>query len=199
MADVELNDVLRIGAIMRLQTLFEIANVWHVRVTSGAPLGFAAASQDIAEYMDEIYDNIVSQMTDAQLPVAITLQNVTQATTFGAFAWDVFAGGTNTNAMTAPGVSLLAWARTLTPRVQIRKYFGVFTELDMDVGQWTAGARTACIGALTDHITPFTGTNGLQMLGVAYNRTLLTTTDGLSVTTSSEPAYQRRRKRGRGS
>lgn len=98
-----------------------------------------------------------------------------------------------------PGICLLGWARTLKPRVQIRKYWGVFDEGGLTGGLWTAATRTACQNAMVDHITSFVGTNGLTVVGVAYNRTLLTTTDALSATTAEEPAYQRRRKRGRGS
>lgn len=69
----------------------------------------------------------------------------------------------------------------------------------MQDGIWVQALTNACRDAMLDHILSFEGTEGLVILGVAYNRTLLTTTDALSVDTSAEPAYQRRRRRGRGS
>lgn len=199
MSDVNQSDVLRIGAIMELNGAFEVANVYHVVAENEGGRTFAEASLEIQEYMDDIYAALAATLSDEVLPVNLTLQNVTQATTFGAFAWDAFAGGTQAADQTAPGVALFAWARTLKPRVQIRKYFGVFTEQDMTGGEWSAGVRTACINALTLHVQEYVATGGMIFTGVAYNRTLATTTEGLSVATSAEPAYQRRRKRGRGS
>lgn len=162
-------------------------------------MGYASASQDIQEYMDEIYDNIDTVLHTSMLVDYLTLANLTQDTTFGSFAWGTIAAGGDAGDKTPPGVCLFTWARTLKPRVQIRKYWGVFTETSTILGAWTAAARTACINAMTDHINSFAGTNGLTVLGVAYNRTLKTWTDGLSVASSAEPAYQRRRRRGRGS
>jgi hypothetical protein len=199
MADVEINDILRIGAVLELEETFEIANVYHVLVTGGGPIGFAAAALDVAEYMDLIYANLTARMSETVLPNNLTMQNVTKTTTFGAFAWGAWAGGTAQFGVTAPGVSVFTWARTLKPRVQLRKYYGVFTEDDVSAGKWSSALALNCKDAMTDHITSFTGTEGLQMLGVAYNRTLGTHTNALSTDSSREPAYQRRRKRGRGS
>lgn len=199
MADIEVGDILRIGATLTLNTLFEVTNVFHVRVTAGAPLGYAAASSDIQEYMDEIYDNIKTYLSDEVATSYLTLANLTQATTFGAFAWSPTWSGVASDSQTAAGVSAFSWARTLKPRVQIRKYWGVFTEAAVDAGNFTTTVRVACSNALTDHIQSFAGSAGLTVLGVAYNRTLETTTDAISTDTSGEPGYQRRRKRGRGS
>lgn len=199
MAEVELGDILRLGAVMELSSAFEVANVYHVVVSSGDDRSLAAASLDIQEYMDEIYANIAAIMTDEIAPDFLTMQNVTQSLTFGAFAWGNFAGGSSAEQMTAPGVCVFTWARTLKPRVQIRKYYGIFTESVMTDGAWIASVRNACSNALVDHVNEFVGSNGMGITGVAYNRTLLTSTVGLSVASSEEPAYQRRRKRGRGS
>lgn len=199
MADVDTGDVLRLGTIWHLSNVFEIANVWHVRVLSGGGLGWADASEDMAEYAEDIYNFILGRLTDNQTTFQLTLANLTQVTTIGAFDWaNPLQGGEAAN-NTAPGVCCLAWARTFRPRVQIRKYFGVFTEADIEDGVVVAALINDCVAALNRHVTSFTGVNGLEVLGVAYNRALETTTDGQSVTASPEPAYQRRRKRGRGS
>ncbi|MCK4627326.1 MAG: hypothetical protein KAV00_18585, partial [Phycisphaerae bacterium] len=149
--------------------------------------------------MAAIYSNLTAYLSDEISPDNLTMQNVTQDTTFGAFAWSGWGGGTNVNEQTASGVCLFTWARTLKPRVQIRKYYGVFTEEGLTDGTWVSAVRNACNSAMVDHIQSFEGSEGLVMLGVAYNRTLLTTTDALSTDTAEEPGYQRRRRRGRGS
>ena len=199
MADVDNGDVLRIGASWLLSDAYEVANVFHVRVTAGGGLGYSDASDDVGEYMEDIYNEIRTHLTDEMDNYLITLQNITQVTTIGAFSWPTPLAGIATQEHTATGVSCLTWGRTLKPRVQIRKYWGIFTEAMMEDGLWVATLRTACAAALNLHLSSFVGTNGLTMLGVAYNRTLGTTTDAISVSASPEPAYQRRRRRGRGS
>lgn len=199
MSDVDTGDVLRIGAVWQLQSAWEVANVWHVRVSAGGGLGWGSASDDIAEYIDDLYDIILSRLSDLLTTLNLTLQNVTQATTFGAFSWATPLTGGSAQEVTAPGVCLLAWARTFKPRVQIRKYFGTFTEEYLEDGVWVATVRNDCASAMSYHTAAQAMTNGLTVVGVAYNREFQTTTDGSSIATTGEPAYQRRRKRGRGS
>lgn len=199
MADVENGDILRIGAVMKLETAFDIANVFHCRVISGGAKTYAAVLGDVQEYMDDLYDYIDTYIHNTQLADHLTLANVTQDTVYGALDWGVFAGGSESQDKTAPGVCLLTWARTLKPRVQVRKYWGVFSEVNMTGGLWLTTIQTQCRAALQYHINENTLTDGLELGGVAYNRTLGTYTDPVSVASSGEPSYQRRRKRGRGS
>lgn len=199
MADVETGDVLRIGATFLIQSVYEYTNVFHVRVTAGGPLSFADAADDIGEYMTDIYNEFIGRCTDQMTSYLITLQNLTQDTTYGAFAWPAPVNGPLATQYLPLGVACLCWGRTVKPRVQVRKYWGVFTEGDLANGSWTAALLTDCQDALSIHLTSYAGTNGLTMLGVAYNRTTQTTTDATGVTSTAEPAYQRRRKRGRGS
>lgn len=199
MADVDTGDVLRLGTVWRFLAAYDIANVWYVRVTAGGGLGWGDAADDMAEYAADIYDEIDTYLTNNMATSYLTLQNVTQDTTYGAFSWAAPITGGASEENTALGVACLTWARTYKPRVQIRKYFGVFTEAMMSDGLWVATCTSACAAAMAIHTASFVGTNGLTVLGVAYNRTLGTTTDATSIATTSEPAYQRRRKRGSGS
>lgn len=199
MAEVENGDVLRIGATWQLEGAYEITNVWHALVQAGGGIGYAEASLDIQDYMEDIYTGVAAKLSDKMVTDFITLSNPTQDTTFGALAWQAVLEGAITTEQTAPGVCCLGWARTLKPRVQIRKYWGVFAEIDMQAGIWSATLRTAVDTAMTTHIQPYTGGPALTLQGVAYNRTLATHVLPISSTTASEPAYQRRRRRGRGS
>lgn len=199
MADVDTGDVLRLGCTWLLDSVFEIANVFHVRVVSGGGLAYQDAADDLAEYAAAIYDEILLRMTNNMSSHLLSLQNVTQDTTFGAFSWAAPLTGGAAEEHNALGVCVLTWARTFKPRVQIRKYWALFTEAMMINGSWVATLTTDCLAAMSIHVSDFVGTNGLTVRGVAYNRTLGTTTDGTSLTFTAEPAYQRRRKRGRGS
>lgn len=199
MAEVNDGDILRIGAVWTFEAVFQIVNVYHAQNFGGGDRTFAAAAIDVQEYMAQLYSRITALLSDDMDTDYITLANVTQDTTFGAIAWDAPIVGGDAGDVTAPGCCLFGFARTLKPRVQIRKYLGVFTETSMVNGLWVAALRTACGLLMSDHIAAFAGANGMTLKGVAYNRELDTYTFAISETTSAEPAYQRRRKRGRGS
>lgn len=199
MADVDNGDILRIGASWLLSAIYEIANVYHVQVTSGGGIDYDDAIADVGEYLEDIYTEIEPQLSSAMAADHFSLANLTQDTTVGAQDWAVPQVGDAAGDFVAPGVALLSWARTLTPRVQSRKYWGVFGEAFMGLGLWSGTVQTACEAAHQIHAGSFVGTNGLTIKGVAYNRTLETITQLTTVTSTLEPAYQRRRKRGRGS
>lgn len=199
MAQIETGDVLRLGLTMSYNNIHEITNVYHVLVNDGGPRTFLAAVDDIQDYADRMVQELDTLFVTEILADHISVANATQGLTFGAIDWGAFAQGGDAGDPVAAGCCVLAWGRTYVPRVQIRKYFGVFSEVRMDDGSWGATVRNACIDTMGAHITVQEGTTGLDLLGVAWNRTLLTHTLVQSVTTSAEPAYQRRRRRGRGS
>lgn len=199
MSDIESGDVLRLGCSLSYENVHEIANVYHCLVTGGADKTFTEIVDDIQEYCDGLVQDLDTLFNTNILADKISVANVTQGLVFGAIDWGVFTQGGSAADPTAVGVCCLAYARTYVPRVQIRKYYGVFGETQMTDGVWAATVRDACATAMAYHITPQTLTDGLILLGVAYNRNLLSYTLGQSVVTAAEPTYQRRRRRGRGS
>jgi len=199
MAEIDNLDILRIGATWEFEGTFEVTNVWHVKVTAGGGVTYAVGGLDIQDYMEDIYNELLPTLSDEMATDYITLSNVTQDTTFGAMGWKTPLVGGEAGAVMAPGVCVFGWGRTLKPRVQIRKYFGVHTETSLVEGKWTSAVRADCHDALGIHVLDWALGANLELKGVAYNRTLQTSTEAISVTTSEEPAYQRRRKRGRGS
>lgn len=199
MADFENNDVISLSARLEYSGGFSVVNVWYVQLDSGGPTSLAGISAAIQAYMDTLYGYLTAYFPDEVTPVSIGVRNETQSTVFGAIAWGSWAGGTATQQVTALGVALLAFARTYVPRVQIRKYMGPFTENDIYEGEWAATIRGAAENMMADHISQNNPQGTIFWTGVAYNRTLGTVTHGQTATTSEEPAYQRRRKRGRGS
>lgn len=199
MADLNTGDVIRVAGVMEYGGTHEITNVWHMVVGGTTPLSFEDATDDIKEYMDLLFDDIDTRLSNNQLADHLEVQNVTTDDVFGAIDWGVFAQGGSATDSTALGVCVFAWGRTRRPRVQIRKYFGVFTEDDMVDGVWNAPVLGAVNGAMAVHIDLQTMTDGLTLQGCAFNRSLKTFTLATSHTSSNEPAYQRRRKRGVGS
>jgi hypothetical protein len=199
MADVETGDILRLGALLDFEGVYDIVNVWHVKVTEGGGIDWATATLRIQSYLDMLYDEIKASLSEAVGTGAISVANVTQSTTLGSIPWSPTWAGTGAGDYTAPGVCLFAWGRTLTPRVQIRKYFGVFPEGALTDGVFITAPRVAVQALMDIHIEDTFIAAGTNFQGVAYNRTLLTHKTAVSADTSAEPAYQRRRKRGRGS
>ena len=199
MADVDNGDVLRVGAGLSYDGVYDVVNVWHILMQLDAGLDWATVSGYIQTYIDNCYDDLKTPLNDAIGTNVLSVSNATQLTTLGAIAWSPTWAGVESGEPTAAGVCCFTWGRTYKPRVQIRKYFGVFGEANVVNGSWHSNVRTAAEAAMTYHITSHAMAAGKTFLGVAYNRTLGTYEAAYSVDSSAEPAYQRRRKRGRGS
>lgn len=199
MADFDALDVFQVGAVMTFKGSHSIANVWTARITTGGGVTYAAMYGYAATYMDLLYANIASQLTSDMAPDYLTLKNITQSTVGGAFAWGTFAGGAHAGDPTAAQVAVLAYARTRVPRVQIRKYLGVFTEAHMTDGLWLSTALTPASDMMGDFIVAQSIGGGLQATGCAYNAALARVTFGHSPHVSTVPVIQRRRREGRGS
>lgn len=199
MADFDQNDIIRIGAVMTFDTDWDVVNVYHVRNNTVAGVPWATMAGKIQDYMDAVMDTMDTELSNKMAASELQVSNVTQSTVFGAIAWGVFAGGTVGGDQTASGVCCFGFIRTRTPRVQMRKYYGVFPEEAMVGGTWDAGVTGAVGDALDYHMASQDLGDDVLLQGVAYNRTLLTVATGITVAVRSEPGYQRRRKRGVGS
>lgn len=198
MADVENGDVLRVAAVMQVLGSEALVNVWHLKVMSGGPVAFPSAAMDVGEYMDSLYGTITAQISDEVVADHLEMQNVTQDLTYGSFAWTSWTGGSNTAAITGTQTALLAFARTTIPRVQIRKYLGVFTQNQLVNSEWISGTRSVCGNMMAYHINSQTMSVSLSLKGVAYNDALARATEALSYATSQYPVIQRRRRVGTG-
>lgn len=199
MAEVETGDILRVAAVLEALGSDAIVNVWHMKVISGGGVTLVSAATDMAEYMDDLYGYVTTQLSDEVLPDHLEMHNVTQGLTYGSFAWGSWAGGTNTSGITNTQLALLAFARTSIPRVQIRKYMGVFTQPQVVDSEWVASTRSACGNMMAHHITSQTLSVSLTVKGVAYNYALERATEAVSYATSKAPVTQRRRRIGTGS
>lgn len=198
MADFDNNDVVRLGAQFLMNGTEVIANVWHVQITSGAPMAFAAAAQDFQEYIHYLYNPLLTWYSTDFESDRISVKNETQDTVWGAIAFQSTLTGTNLGDNTAQQVALLGWGRTPLSRVQIRKYWGPFTESSITAGLWTSGIRSDIQSRMDYHIGSHAMGNGLTLLGVAFNKALARATAAITATTTATPVVQRRRRVGRG-
>lgn len=198
MADFDNGDIIRIAAVLRHNSADDMVNVWHARIEAGGPMAFAAAALDFAEYVETLYRPIVAYYSIVTVGDHISVKNMTQSTVWAAFAWNpAFTGSSGADRLPTQ-VAVLAWGRTQKSRVQIRKYMGPFTENNQVGGSWDGAIQSAMASVMSVHIGTQTMTNGLQLKGVAYNRTAGTYEYAVGATATTNPVVQRRRRRGRG-
>lgn len=199
MADFDTGDIVRLGAAMLSYTSDAVVNVFNVRIEAGGGLGFAAAGQDFQEYVELLFRPLVAYYQTELVGDHISVKNETQDTVWGSIAWNPSFTGTSVVAPVPSQLAILAWGRTAKSRVQLRKYLGPWATGNLAEGLWTAGTQSAAAALMADHISLNVMTNGLELRGVAYNRTAGTYEYALSATASITPVVQRRRRRGRGS
>jgi len=199
MAEIEINDVLRLSCRMLFDNTYSVVNTWTVNVDAGGPATFASWQTAIQAYTAALYTYMNSYIVNNITVDSIGVQNLTQGLVFGSMSWSGWGGGAATGDSLPLGCALMVYGRTLVPRVQIRKYLGVIAEIESNDGVFTGTVRGAAENMMTYHITQQTPDTGKQVTGIAYNMTTLAKTYATSVASSSEVAYQRRRRRGRGS
>lgn len=199
MADFDQDDIVRIGAVMTYDGSEDVVNVYHVKNETVPGVAWATMVVAVQAYMDGIMATLDTELSTLMTANVLQVSNVTQNTVFGAIAWGDFAQGGAAGAQCAAGASCFGFIRTRLPRVQIRKYYGVFPQSALIDGEWDAGVTDAVGDALDYHRVQQSVGAAILLVGVAYNRTLLTSTTGVTVNVRSEPGYQRRRKRGVGS
>lgn len=198
MADFNDGDVVRLGCVQEIDLTDDLVNVLHVTINSGGPMAFAAASQDFQEYCDALYNPLVTSVSSRVTSKHISVKNVTQAQVWGNIAWLTYGGGSSGSDAVANQLAVLVWGRTTRPRVQIRKYLGLFTEINITNGLWISALQALCGAFMVYHIAPQTMTNGLVLQGCAYNYALSRVTLANSYAVSANPVVQRRRRKGRG-
>jgi hypothetical protein len=199
MADFETGDIIRVAARMVYDSTEDVVNVYHIRYNDGGDVSFGVMSGLIQTYMDAVMATLDTELSTLMVAADLSVSNETQNTVFGAIAWGTFSQGGAAGEPTASGTTCFGYIRTRKPRVQMRKYFGVFPQAAMVDGIWDAGVTDAVGDALDYLMEEHTLSSIYDLQGVAYNRTLGTYEYGHTITVNSEPSYQRRRRRGVGS
>ncbi len=197
-ADFEDGDIVRLGAAFLFDVTDAVVNVFHVKIESGGPMAFAAAAEDFQDYIHYIYNPTMGQYSDLFASDRISVKNETQNTVWGSIAFASPLVGNEVGDVCAAQMALLSWARTPISRVQIRKYWGPFTKVDMSAGLWTSPIRATFQAAMDYHIASHAMPNGLDLIGVAYSKLLDRAVEAYSSTTAQVPVVQRRRRKGTG-
>lgn len=193
-------DILRVSASFKDQFLSDVVNVYHIEVT-GVTTGDETAWWDfISGWVEEMYLAIDQHIPSTVVTNAISVFNETQGVPLGSQAWPTLTAGTSANTEELPaGVAALLVGRTGFSRRVAKKYLPVFTEGSLSDGRWDSAARAAMLSmAIVWRASQTDVLTGTFRAGV-YGGVPPTFAPIISAYAAIEPAYQRRRRPGRGS
>ena len=196
MADV--GDIIRVVAQLTMGVGVTIQNVYHLQVRSSGGAADGVILDDMGEYLEGIYTEILDRMPDDVIFDEYTAQNITVDVDFGAASWPSLVDGNNGGEPYAPGVAGLLRVRTGTPGREGRKFWGPFTEGDATSGLWTTTTLNNLLAAGHAAYDPFNALSGVDYQPVIYDRELDVPRDPVEIVATNNPAYQRRRRLGRG-
>lgn len=195
--------VLRVAVSMLFTDGNLAMNVFNAVITgAGAPWDEDDVVSDALDWIDTIYANLTSSVGSTLDGSEITVYEYDpidddwdEVGTI-AFTWNPSSGSDPL----PRGVSALINARTIDPDVSGKKYFAGLTEAACTDGSWVAGVLTTLAAVAVDWYTGFTGTlttaTWAPVIWSVVAKTPYVMTGAVTIPT--EPAYQRRRKRGIG-
>jgi len=195
---VALGDFFRITAGLLYKSNDEIQNVFYVRNNNGDPADDASVMIAAEEFLEDLYGDINPYISEQVTYNYINVFVPTGQQALGSFAWPSLTVGTATGEVTAPGVCQLSYARTGISRRIGKKYWGAFSEAHIANGVWDSAQTLLTQLAAQKTWGTFVTSFGLSLTGVIYDRLTGQGRGALSIVTSTIPAYQRRRKQGRG-
>src|SRR5438034_335734 len=106
------NDVCKIVAVMQGPQIQEEANIYHVKVVSTAFTNDTSFMNDAAAYLEDIYTNILSQISNQVAFIRIDGFNLTQNYPLPTVAWPTLTTGSSGGDPLPPGVCALLVGRT---------------------------------------------------------------------------------------
>lgn len=196
---IETGDVIRLAAVLSGAISGDIVNVFHVLILDDNELIQQDLLDDLADFLDAVYEHIILQISNVVDFDVIEVFNETKGIAEPAQAWPTQTTGAEGGQVLPSGVAAYGLARTETPGVRGSKYWPKFTEDILLNGVWGVGAVVAVANAMAEAYDAFVGGNGSTVQPGVFSRA----SEVLSVVTEiaalAVPAYQRRRKRGVGS
>lgn len=195
---VEVADILRIAARMKLDGIGDLINVYHFVVSIQDLLDDDDVMTAIAKIMDDLYSEI-----NLLIPTNVTYEtvdgiNVTKSELLPATAWPVLTAGVNVNSMLPEMNAACVFFRTNQPKVRASKFLPPFTEEASVDGALESGAVSACEDFGDFLLLPLTDTD-FEMGYVSFNRETMVSTLPTARVVPARYRTQRRRRLGLGS
>lgn len=196
---INVGDVIEASARMEWQGVEDIVNVFQFKcntLTSSDPDDIIT---DLRNQIEYYYTPIVTGMNNSVIFRDISFRNLSNNEVYGAYPWPNLVGGTGGITTMVSGTAGLVNFATGVAKVILKKYFGVFvsTVLEND-GSFNSSLMAALTIVINRMLEDITGASGTYNYGYLSPKTLQFEVP-LVGTTSEIPAYQRRRKAGRGS
>lgn len=191
-------NVLRLAVVWRLDAADEQVNTFIIRVNETGLIGTDEETRNaISEYLTDLYAGPVQDIVNNLVHNRVEIFNLTLAAPelpIGAIA---ALNGQDTGVMQPAGVSMLVFGRTGISRVIARKFMPTYSTGALADGQFSAGAlgRAADFAEIWE--APWSNANLTELeAGVWRNGT--TFVPIAQAVAQPNPAYQRRRRKGRG-
>lgn len=191
-------DVIEISARGEFAGVEDTVNVYQFQLQTAAPVADATAITQLAGHLDDIYDNIQPLQTTSYLYRDLSFRNITQDTVLGVVPWPTKVAGASVGKAMPPGVAGLINMATNIARVVLRKYLGGLTDAVLEIdGTFTSVLVAALVQFAADLLALFITGSETWAYGHLSPKTAAFEQPVAGVVTDI-PAYQRRRKQGRG-
>lgn len=192
-------DVIEVGARMEFDGQDDVVNTFQYRLETATPVTPANTVTDIVAILEALYTLFLVAQSTLLVYRDIRVVNKTQAVLLGTYLWPTLIAGTNIADAVPPGCCGLVDFNTIVSRVKPKKYFGAFTVGNVDFnGTWDNAMLTILTNSAIFMLAPQVGVSGTWLYGYDSPKTLGWVAP-VGAVTRDVPAYQRRRKPGRGS
>jgi len=175
-----------------------VQNVYYMEVETTGGVGDEDVLDDLGEFLEDGYTEMLAIMPNNVSFTEYKVTNVDADVEIGISGWPTFTVGGGSGDMLPEGLAGLVRYRTGDVGHEGRKFIGPLGEVNQTDGQLAAATVTA-LGDFGDETAYlYTATSGNQYQNKILDRTTAETRPTTEVVASSTPAYQRRRKPGRG-
>lgn len=195
---ISVGDILQVIPSMHIGVQVTIQNVYHTYITqlaSGVPEDIL---DDMADWMDDAYSEIVGHIWDAQSIDEVHVLDLTADIDIGVTGFPTLTYGTDTGEGLPPGTSALVKFKTAQGKHQGRKYIGVLTEVSNNDGILQTGTTTDLADFATVITDDYVGASGNEYRYCVLDRTTDEPRFPNQVVIPAYFAYQRRRRPGVG-
>lgn len=194
------DDKVRVTAVFKRSDTGEQINSFVVNIDNVGAGGDAGFRSDIQEWIDDLYSDVQSFISDVVSGDRIELDNLTSGVPDSPIAFDpAWVGGRTAEDPMPSAVSGLVLLRTGVSRIQGRKYLPSFGVGTLGTNHWAPTVITAMNAFGSKFLGSFTGAQGWEVHGLVPAPSVNGYFTPVSAAAVLVPAYQRRRKEGRGS
>jgi hypothetical protein len=197
---VDVGNIIRVVATLNHPLIRVVQNVWHCKPSVVSDPSDTAWGIGINEWIDYVYQPIAQYYPSTTTFAEVEVFNMTKEKILYDGSWDSLTVGGTIDPVYTTQVSLVASALTQKKGVHGRKYFGPFTEVDIETGVFLAGIIADGLNTVSRAwLFSYAPSNGCGTLnGVIWSPTLMDDKSVRTIAVRDIPGVQRRRRIGQG-